>query len=67
VRIAQNVSRRNAKMSRNPTDESPFRENIAEFEPPAPEETRGPESASQPADEDDTRGFAEPPVVSTTD
>lgn len=52
-------------MSRNSTDESPFRENIAE--PPAPEETSAPESASQPADEDDTGAFSEPPVVATTD
>ncbi len=52
-------------MSRSPEDEIPFIENT--IEPPAPEEASGPESDSQSDSEQDTRGFAEPPVVSTTD
>lgn len=52
-------------MLRSSTDESPFREEPTASEMPAPEETGGAESASQPASEDDTGAFAEPPVVST--
>ena len=54
-------------MSRSPEDKNPFSENTAEFEPPTPEEASGPESDNQSDTEHDTRGFAEPPVVSTTD